>query len=80
MKHSFFFLILLHLPPKPDEIYRTKLYFNCASVNANLSDHQAVVSDCTLTLKLDSEYVKAYTRQATSVPPPRGLHRLQPQY
>mmetsp|Transcript_50586 Transcript_50586/g.56465 ORF Transcript_50586/g.56465 Transcript_50586/m.56465 type:complete len:533 (-) Transcript_50586:61-1659(-) len=47
-------------------LYKAKLYFNRACVNANLRKHAEVVEDCTKALKLDSEYAKAIMRRAAS--------------
>jgi len=51
---------------KEGGLYRAKLYFNRASALSNLRNHIEVVLDCTRALRLDSEYVKAYTRRASS--------------
>ncbi len=47
-------------------LYRAKLYFNRACAYANLRKHTNVIEDCTGALNLDSEYVKAIMRRASS--------------
>lgn len=46
--------------------YTAKLYFNRASAQAARRQHAQVVKDCGAAIKLDSNYLKAYARRASS--------------
>mmetsp|Transcript_8374 Transcript_8374/g.11908 ORF Transcript_8374/g.11908 Transcript_8374/m.11908 type:complete len:502 (+) Transcript_8374:63-1568(+) len=52
--------------PEDSPGYMAKLYFNRASTNANLGNHEKVIADCTDAINLDDTYVKAYMRRAAS--------------
>lgn len=56
----------LELCPPDAGSYRAKLFFNRASANANLRNHEQVVKDCTSATRLDDGYSKAYLRRAAS--------------
>jgi len=61
-----FYSEALELCPADATTYKAKLYFNRGSANAALRDHNEVVKDCSSTIELDGEYLKAYMRRAAS--------------
>jgi len=51
----------------PSPAYMAKLYFNRACTHASLGRHDMSIQDCSESIKLNDEYIKAYMRRAASL-------------
>lgn len=51
----------------PSPAYKAKLYFNRACTHASLGRHDMAIQDCSESIRLNDEYIKAYMRRAASL-------------
>ena len=58
--------LAMKLCPEQSPAYMAKLYFNRACTNASLGRHDLSINDCTESIRLNGEYIKAYMRRAAS--------------
>lgn len=56
----------MELCPDESPAYMAKLYFNRACTNASLGRHDLAINDCSESIRLNDEYIKAYMRRAAS--------------